>query len=728
MAGRFPRFVRAIQFNLEDPYGFYNDRVDAGFVAGLAERLHADMVIVFARDGWGRAFYPSSIYPRHPRSALDLGELAERLHAAGKKLVVMACHTSNRFLYERRPDWAQRGPRGELRVLDHHPSMLRVEPEWPLMCPNSPAGRLYVEEAGEALDATAADGLLLDSLRYMPDPGRACFCRWCRTRFREETGYEDIPVSPSGGREAEYREAWEWRYRVTRRLVEAVAAEVHGRGGWLLYNNHPGGWSGRGLRFAEELADLLDAVFAEASEEDVRGPWWRSFIVKASLAVSGWRPVLSTRNAFPLLVPPASAPPVLLEHSLWSMVAAGASPVVTFFASTIFEDPRFVETVARVYGDMGRVADLLAEREPAADVALLYSSLSHDWHIHDNPEAYIGELMGLAKGLSMLGLSWAIVSTRRVQDVARLGAGLVVAADNGVAEPGLEDGLRRLIEQGARLLATGFPGTREPGGAETWRLLLQDEAGIAYEGAARPGTFYVENRGLPGAPHRVAMGAPDPGFQERRWDPALGETALVAARGARMVAALRQPRAPYGYEYTLGRSHPPPGAVLGPAVTASPDGRIVYHAYRLGLHLHRVGLPDHLSLLEASLRLLGVKPRAWLEETPGLVELHTYRVGEGLLVHLVNNCWHRVVHALPEATTPGAAPGFEPPMGLAVPRRAPSCGPVTLAVRVGPGARLLARDPLRGTEERVEAGGDGVARLRLVLDGVHLMLHLVPRG
>ena len=726
----FPRFTRGLQLNLEDPYGFYNDGLTAEEVAGLAERLHADLVIVFARDGWGRAFYPSSIYPRHPRSRLDLARLRRLLEDRGRILIVMTNHTSNRFLYERHPGWAQRGPRGELRLLDHHPSSWKGRVEWPLICPNSPAGRLYREEAAEALDATGAQGVLLDSLRYMPDPGRACYCHWCRARFRDETGM-DLPAGPCGEGEPcweAYREAWEWRYRVTRRLVEAVAAEVHARGGWLLYNNHPGGWSGRGLRFAEELSDLLDAVFAEASEEDFRGPWWRSFIVKASWAVMGGKPVLTTRNAFPFLMPPVSAPPALLEHSIWSIVASGGSPVVTAFASTLAVDPGFVDTVSRVYEEIEGIRDLLEEREPLADVAILYSSRSHDWHMHGAPDVYIGELFGLAKGLSALHYTWWIVSARRLRgEVEQLGASTVVVADTGVAERGLEEELRGLLGEGTRVLMTGLPGVMAEDFSTRYRILLSEELGAVYEGVADVGVGYVELLGWeePGVA-LAPLGAPDPLFVERRWDRGLGQVARLRLAGGRARARLVAPRAPYGYEYTLGRSSPPPGEPLWPIIVESPGYPLLYHGYRLGLHIHRLGLPVYLSLLEASLRRLGVERRVWLEDGNDMVQVEAYRVGEGLLVHLVNNCWHRVLHALPEATTPGRAPGFEPELGLYVPRRVPPCGAVTVAVRLPEGSYVVRRYP-GGGEERISVR-DGVARLEARLDGVHLAIHIAPAG
>ncbi len=719
-------FVRGLQVNLEDPYGYYAEAVTEERLVGLVEKLRANLLIVFARDAWGRALYESRLYPRHPRARIDWGRLREELSRRGATLVVMACHTSSKVLAERHPDWVQRGPDGEPRTLDHHPRGVAVDPEWPLICPNSPAGRLFIQEAGEVLDATGADALLLDSLRYMPDTGRACYCRWCREAFRRETGYE-LHTGPHRGREAEYRAAWEWRYRVVRRLVEGIAEAAHARGAALLYNNHPGGWSGRGLRFVEELYDLIDGVFVEASEEDYRGPFWRSFIVKASIAVSWPKPVWSTRNAFPLLRPVTSAPPTLIEHGVLSLVAAGASPVVTVFSSALALDTRFEDAVARVYEYLESLEDILSARVPQADVAILYSSLSHDWHVHEKPEVYIGELMGISKSLSMLHYAWGVVSARRLEALGDMGASTLIAADTGIVDEKLEERLEELVESGVRVIVTGFAGLRRPDGTETWRLLLQERLGIRFEGVEELGVYHVE---VPDSlPRYVPMGASDELFESRRWDPFLGSVARVNVDYAHVLGYIRGPRAPMGYEYTLGRSTPPPGERLWPGIVASRDHRLAYHAYRLGLHAHILGLPEYVELLRLSLDAVKAKRRFWLEDAPDLVELHAYRVGEGYAIHLLNNCWHIIPHAVEEATTPGRAPGFEPLRGLTVPRRAPGCGRVRLVVRLEDDAEYVARVyPYPGEANEVTLSAAEKASIDVDLNGLHVLVYILPRG
>lgn len=52
-----PKFIRALQINLEDPLSSYAEELDADGIAERAGRVHANTAIVLARDARGRVFY-----------------------------------------------------------------------------------------------------------------------------------------------------------------------------------------------------------------------------------------------------------------------------------------------------------------------------------------------------------------------------------------------------------------------------------------------------------------------------------------------------------------------------------------------------------------------------------------------------------------------------------------------------------------------------------------------
>ncbi|MEM4740539.1 MAG: hypothetical protein QXS63_05630, partial [Zestosphaera sp.] len=159
-------FYRAIQFNIEDPYGFYADKITAKLLVEVALRTHANTLIVFARDPWGRVFYEgSNIYPKHPNAALDLRELRKLTRENRLRLIIMTDHTANRYVYRKHPEYAQRNKDGEVIVLEHLPTAEKVvDPHWPQICLNSPALEEYlIPEAEEATRLVSPDGVLLDS-------------------------------------------------------------------------------------------------------------------------------------------------------------------------------------------------------------------------------------------------------------------------------------------------------------------------------------------------------------------------------------------------------------------------------------------------------------------------------------------------------------------------------------------------------------------------------------
>ena len=727
-----PRLIRGIQFNIEEPYPYYSRMISEEDVVELAERASANLLIVFARDAWGRSFYPSRLYPRHP-SGFSAPRLVELAAEKGITVVLMTSHTANKWVAEARPELVQRGPDGSPRALDHTPEGLREEPLWPMLCPVSPALEEFLApEAGEALDAApGAAGILLDSFRYMPDPGRACFCRWCREGFRRETGME-LPAGRCPGCEREYREAWRWRIRRHVEAVERIASEAKRRGGVVAYNTHPGGWSGRGSVLGYHLRGVVDALFAELSEADAAGPLFERFMVKLTLAVGGGARVMATRNMFHDLVTLRSAPPALIARGLWGIAAAGGEPVATLFASTLREDPRFLEALSTVYRAMERLEGLLVDRSPVYEAVILYSPLSMDWHVHEAPWAYMGELMGLARGLSELGLPWGLMVAEDLASGEPVpgDARVVAAADLGVAGGRLLDALAGMAVDGRHaLLSTGLTGVRDESLApRDWSPIL-DLLGLDYLGAARPGAAFLEPADVDGG-RRIPIGLYDHWFRGRRWDPWLGEVLQARPRsgveGVKVLYTLTLPAAGRGHEYTAGRSHPPPGPRTGLAAVAHAPG-VALHAYRLGLHIHVTGHPDYTRLLAASMEHLDPEPRLRVLGP----QLEAWRQGERLILHLEPpEGWGRLS---PGEATPSAAgaPAILPPRSLAIPRMDALYEALVEARLWEPGEKLsLEVYDWRGEpvdERSLEAPPEGALRVRLSLRGPHSIAVLEPR-
>ncbi len=668
MAGEWWRgkLWRAVQFNIEDPYGFYADMIDADTLISMVERVRANMLIVFARDAWGRVFYRESrLYPRHPNARLDVSELVAKARRRGIRVVIMTDHTANRYIYRKHPGWAQRTREGEVIVLEHYPVRERVrDPHWPQICPNSPAMELYlVPEAEEALRVTGADGVLLDSFRYFPDPQRACYCRYCRLKFQAEHGI-DLPAVDDMEDEA-FRKAWEWRYDVIvdaiRRLRDAVKSV--NPDALFFYNSHPAGWAGRGNIVAERARDYLDAVFAEASETDVLGAFMIPLAVKLSRAVIGGKPVFVTRNLFYNLRTVQSPPAPVVKQGVRSIVASGGNPVATIFSSQFFEDPRALDALAEVYEELERVEHVLEGLEPVRYAAIIFDSDTHEKRYWNAPHFYVSEIEGFALIHAHSHIPWDMLSTRDLDRMHEYK--VIVAASTVVVDDEEEAAYRRFVEEGGFLVATHEFGLMRSDYTYTHALAMEDVLGVTFEGIFYFGYAFLHLGGEPlwrGLPEAVVFGDFSTAFTRERTDPRLGELVRARPTTAKVLAWGRMGRSAYGYEYTLGRSTPAPDSVLniaGIALGGSGEGRTLYYAVRLGAHYSRLGHPDYAELYLRPLREYAPRPPAG-SDAPETVQVEYYRGKDRLVAHLVNLTFNERILTAPLGPSKQSLPPFMP--------------------------------------------------------------------
>lgn len=668
------RFLRALQFNIEDPYGFFADRVDSRTLVDLARRVHANLLIVFARDGWGRVFYKGSrLYPRHHNTSLELRELVSAAKDHGIRVIVMAAHTANRYVYRLHPSWVQRNIKGEVIVLEHYPRTARIiDPHWPQICPNSPAlQEFFVPEVEEAVKYTGADGLLLDSFRYFPDPQRACFCKYCRAKFKSEYG-EELPEKIDMNDESS-RHAWDWRYKVTLRAFERMRRAVKRANpdALYLYNSHPAGWAGRGNIVVSKARSMLDGVFAEASEVDVRGPGMLTIVTKLTRALLGdpGKPVLVSRNLFYDLRPVQSPPAPSIRLGVWEIVAAGGYPQATMFSSQLYTDPRALDALASVYEELERVEDYLVGRTPIIHVAVLFDPESHDKYYWRRPEYYIGEVEGFALILMHNHIPWSMISAQDLESEADSSKyPVIVAAGTSIMSDDAEEALRNYVSSGGLLAATHEFGLMRPDYTYREAIALQDVFGFNYEGTLRFGFAYIhldvpEGRSYwRGLPDSIPVGDHSVVFVRERVEPRLGEIVRARVTSGRPLALARMGRSAYGYEYTLGKSTPAPDSILSLASIIYNDyggGGALYYSFRLGAHYSRLGIPDYAQLFLRPLSRHAPTPPVKLVG-PETVQMEAYRRGDSIIVHLVNHTSNQRILSAPTGPSKQSPPGFDP--------------------------------------------------------------------
>ncbi|MEM4871383.1 MAG: hypothetical protein QXF68_06925 [Thermofilaceae archaeon] len=641
--------ARILQFNFEDRELKYLSRITGEDVARLARELHCNVIVVFARDAWGRAYYNSGAI----RKAAALGsrdfirELVEAARKSNLKVVVMVGHTTDPELYSANPDWAQRRLDGSVIHMDTNPSQ-EANPElrWPLMCLNSPFLERVLKEVSEVL-AYGVDGVFLDSFRYMPDLERACFCERCRKLHRDETG-RDLPATENWDSLA-YRESFLWRYKVNVKAIERIYNLVKSlsRNALLVYNSHPAGWKGRANTIVEMARDHLDVVFAECSEADYQPPGFLAEMVKLTQALSGGKRVWATRNVFHMVLTTTPTTPIVIKQGVREIFAAGGDPMILVFSSAFAQTSSYRRPVSEVMAEVERLEEFMEGVERVRYAGVVYSNRSRDWAGRGDPRHVTDEVRGLYYALAYNGFPVDFISDSQLDEGRLAGfAGILLGNTASLSERAAAQ-LEAFVGRGGGLVASFLTSKLDEMGRSLEEFRLSRLLGVSYRGTLKANWSYVVITG----DHPVVREVPDPiivwgdfdrVFRDRRVPPSLAWHAIVEpVEGSRVLGRVALAAGEYGYEYENGRSPPLLGPETStPAIVVGEQRRTVYFSGQLGRLYWRLGLPHYEALIEGAVKWVAGEPplRAF---SRGLVLFEPYVRSGQLLIHLVNLTFDR---------------------------------------------------------------------------------------
>ncbi len=655
----YERKLRILQFNFEDPYGYQLERVKPEDIVELAKQVNANALVFFARDPWGRVYYMGSrIYPVHPKLSIDFIEkLVELAHKNNIKIIAMIAHTSNKWLYEKHPDWVQRSITGEPIVLDSIPRKALTESiEWPLMCPNSPFGEIMIEEAREVL-AYNVDAILLDSFRYQPDFPRACYCRYCRHLFYKETGLE-LPRKPDWDT-VEWRESWKWRYRVVLRkisemkdlLIKTTRGEVP-----LAYNSHPFSWAGRANKIVEDGRNILDIVFAENGESDYQPPGFAFELARLSKALNDDKPVWVSRPYFHVKRTTTASTAVAVRQGIWEAVMGDASPWVLIFLSAYHQDRRLIDAISDAYKKVELIEEYINDVKPMRYAAVVYSNETRDWFGRDNPESYIDDVRGVFYALLYSNVPVDYIGDSSLSNLSKISEYNVLVLANTVCvnDEAIED-IKRYVERGGGIVATYLATTKKEEGYDRFEFGLSEIFGAHYYGVdKRPWCYMRISRSHAVTKdidtNLILIGDMDYNFRDTRVAKGLANFVRVSVRaGARVLGRMVDTIGDYGYEYELGRSPPPAGdetEAEGIIVNKYGKGRSVYFTVQLGRMFWRTGLPEYQKLIVNSVKWSAGKRPPLELKGPETVRIAGYKQGEDrIIIHLLNQTFNQRILA-----------------------------------------------------------------------------------
>ncbi|MDD2764884.1 MAG: hypothetical protein PHE83_13025 [Opitutaceae bacterium] len=585
----------------------YCARFDGREIVRHCVAAHAEYLVIWARDG-DYAYYDSKFLTKCPGlgSRDVLREAVDEARQHHLPLIAYCVMQQGGNYLAAHPEYAMRDAQGNTLA--------------GLYCFNSG----YLEDlkrmAVEQL-AYGIDGFHFDMFVEGFGPPYGCWCDSCLKKFQAEYGK---PMSRSMTWDADWEQVMEFRYRSIQRFEQELYAYVksinpHATVDFNYHGNPPFSWE-TGQRPVQHAGNA-DFVTGETGA-------WFLYPLSVSLntefyrAVTPGRPVQVAMSRDVRMYHNQTTRPVNdLRWELFTALAHGA--FATMVDKTAFDgglDPVAYERIGEAF------ADVLACRRnfgqpPVHEVGIYYSSRTRDWYGREKPAKYYASFAGAHKAMVYEHIPWSVLLDENVT-LERLQAFPVVLLSNAGCLTDRETALlRQYVEQGGRLIVTGFSGTLDRFGQPRDESALADLIGARLKGRLDTLDNWVR---FPAASASTLTADLAPGVR-RDW-PFLvkGPAVIYAATTAEPVGELMKPfrtiRQQQGKESTdwpMSAEAP-----VGPAILVNHVGK--------GIVLTFAGSPDFATasenrtvearrLLRDAVRWLDPKPRVQIT-APNTVE------------------------------------------------------------------------------------------------------------
>jgi hypothetical protein len=391
------------------------ERFDLAFWREHWRRTRVQGVIINA--GGIVAYYPTEVPLHHRAVALGDRDLFGEIVAAAREagLIVVARMDSNRVaeeFYRAHPDWICVDAEGRPFT----------EADKFVTCINSAYYSDYLPTVLREITArTHPDGFTDNSWAGIRR-ANICQCGNCRRAFHAFCGL-DLPTRHDWSSEA-YRQWIRWNYRRRTELwefnnritTEAGGADCRWMGmlsGDVIYNN------ARFIDLREILPRSAIVMLDHQRRNGIDGFEQNTEAGKRLHEVGGWdRLIPESMPQYQLGAPAfrlASMPRA--EVRLWSSAgfAGGILPWWHHIGS-MHEDRRQYTTAEPIFRWHEANTDILVDREPVADIGVVWSQENHDYHGQNNPkERTLDPYRGVGRALDRAGLNYLPV---HAEDIA----------------------------------------------------------------------------------------------------------------------------------------------------------------------------------------------------------------------------------------------------------------------------------------------------------------------
>jgi hypothetical protein len=469
-------------------------KYDPDRIAAEMASTGAEIVAVYAANQFSVAYYPSKIWPMHPKlQGRDyFGEVSSRLQAQGQKVIAYI-----NWLESRHPDWyvVPLGGQAETEFplaswADPNNPDWRVQQvpggKWRFACINSPRRAQVVAVAREIVERYHPDGFHLD----MFFNSGVCVCKYCRPTLEQICGAKEITHEAIA---AHWREFIDWRSECSASLIGEVSAVLREHGVFAAHNGQNPLWLSPIYGFDANWLPHLDLYVSEifynlhASDLTIR---WHRAIGKPSCELLTSTSPDHAHLSVPLTAWQVSAASAKANGcSVLGPCCVGAYPDTT-------SSKRLLETVRQGLDLFMEDADLHAESEPAANVALVFSWATRKY-FREGRMDWSQELDGWSRVLIEEHIPFELVVAENVASAEDLAQYDLVILPNiaFVSEPFCA-AVAAYARAGGHLLATGETSLGDEHGFPRADFALGELFGIVRKGAIE-GSFAMDGASEP---------------------------------------------------------------------------------------------------------------------------------------------------------------------------------------------------------------------------------------
>ena len=578
------------------------------------------LVVVFALNQHGYAYYPSKVAPPHPHlKGLDYtGELISALRRRNKKVFTYVNYM-NIELREKHPDWWQRYSDGSIIV----------EEGWGVPCPNGPVREYMKEIFHEIAERYDTDGFFFDMFGFNRG---GCYCESCKAKFRNRYGLH-LP-------EDKKWDTKEWREFVKFRYESALEAATEMRDAaksakpdiaWITHTSPLQSWASATGAHLSPVVD--DIVHTEVEKQYGKYRWAPGEMGKLLLAYSGGKPCIvnladlhvyweKPKGWFYI---PDSATELKLCTS--EIVANGCWPsIYTEPYPDSRHNPYTNEGMKECFTFIRNFEPYLVDTDTVKSVALHFSRSSYDFFGKDDPNSYLHSFRGMYRALLESHIPFDIVFDEQILDGRVKAYDLLVMSNSACTSVEINTAVEEYVARGGSLLITYKTSLYDEEGRNRPDFGLAGIIGANYAGDFIPGYMVAHPtlcHGLTSSPileHRLVEIA------------TCGDDSKTLGW-----MILHSPTDLAPFTYVSAPSRPSDQPVL------IERGRVMYCAGDIGYSFMKAGYPDHRQLVENIVkRLLGPKLPIRVN-APTTLDMVLREQGNRLLIHLVNLTTNQLV-------------------------------------------------------------------------------------